>query len=66
MAQAERLNPPIPTLAIRLADALFYLHKQGLVHFDVKPANLGRRTNGSVVILPPPDPQSLTALASQP
>ena len=52
-----------------MADALYYLHKQGLGHFDVKPANLGRRTNGSVVILPPPDPQSsinLTALASQP
>ncbi len=49
----DKLPLPLPTIAIyvkQVASALQYVHEQGLVHCDVKPANLLLGQNNEVIL----------------
>ena len=55
---AERLNEqrPLPesealSIASRICEALTYIHEQGYVHYDLKPANIMLSPNGTIRLI---------------
>ena len=52
MAQRQRLGPvQVAGMAVQAARALAYLHRQGVIHRDVKPANLHQGEDGVLRLL---------------